>query len=78
MKQFEHQLPICDATIQSSARVMEGLRRDAYLEHRLSNDALPFTQKQADYLSGFDRILNSRNFRLIMDCRGEMDAVNLE
>lgn len=68
-------LPVSDATIRSSARVMAGLKNGAYKEHYLSNAAIPFSEKEPEYLFAFLRTLDSLNFRYILDCKGVEDEI---
>lgn len=64
-------LPVSDVTIESSNRVVAGLRKGAYKEQRLSNAAVPFSEKEAEYLVSFLRTIDSLNFKYIIDCKGE-------
>lgn len=63
-------LPVCEATIESSERVMADLKSGSYQEHILTNAAVPFVEKEARYLLGYSRILKSRNYQYILDCEG--------
>ena len=66
-----YQLPLSNATIESSARVMHELHVGSFEEHFLTNDAEPFVKKQPIYLAAYQRSLYSRNHRYILDCKGE-------
>lgn len=70
-KQNTTLLPVSQTTLESSARVMEELGNGRFEEQYLTNTALPFADKQAAYLSSYDRSICSRNHRYILECRGE-------
>ena len=78
MERRKEILPISEATIRSSARVVAGLANGAYREHSLTNAAVPFSEKEPEYLFAFFRTVNSLNFRYIMDCKGVSDEVYCE
>lgn len=65
------QMPVDAATLESSTRVMNSLRKKTFQEHSLTNTAIPFVEKQAMYLSGYERCVCSLNHRYILECRGE-------
>lgn len=72
---MEPALPVSGATIESATRVMTGLKNGAYREHLLSNAAVPFSEKESNYLAAFVRMMNSLNFNYIIDCTGATDEV---
>lgn len=71
IESIDYILPVSEATQMSSARVMTDLCAGQYLEHFLTNAARPFVEKQAAYLSSYERSVRSLNHRYVMECRGE-------
>lgn len=74
-KEFAESLPVSRCTTESTTRVMAGLRNGAYKEHFLSNAAVPFSEKEPEYLDGFLRFLDCLNFRYLLDCKGVVDEI---
>lgn len=68
-------LPVSDVTIESSNRVIAGLKKGAYKEQDLSNAAVPFSEKETEYLVSFLRTIDSLNFQHIIDCKGEPNEI---
>lgn len=62
---------VSPSTKESSARIMASLLGGTFLEHFLTNAAIPFVEKQPIYLSAFERSMRSRNHRYVLECRGE-------
>ncbi len=65
------QMPVDAATLESSARVMSSLCQQTFQEQCLTNKAVPFIEKQPDYLRAYERSVRSLNHRYIFDCRGQ-------
>jgi len=68
-----YQMPVDITTQESSARIMNSLRQGTFQEQSLTNTAQPFIEKQPAYLAGYERYLCSRNYRYILECRGEIE-----
>lgn len=49
------------------------LRDYDYQEHVLYEPAQPFSEKLPSYLSSYERLVKSRNYRYIIECGGEID-----
>lgn len=62
---------VSSSTKESSTRVMASLLNCTFLEHFLTNAAIPFVEKQPLYLSAFERSMRSRNHRYVLECRGD-------
>lgn len=68
----DFRLPVSEATLESSGRVMKELREKRnFQEHLLTNKAQPFIEKQPVYLSAYKRLLRSRNGSYLLECKGE-------
>ena len=65
------QIPVGMETLESSVRIMNSLRQGTFQEHILTNTAIPFIEKQPIYLASYERSLSSRNYRYILECRGD-------
>ena len=64
-------LPVSNTSLESSAHVITDLLGGSYLQHYLTNNAKPFRETQAAYLASYDRYLHSKNYRYILECKGE-------
>lgn len=71
-------LPITEKTKKSSDRVILGLENGKYLQHDLSNSAIPFSDKQADYLYSYLKTTDNLNFRYILESEGVSDDIYYE
>lgn len=63
-------LPVSKQTLLRGRQVIASVLSKEYREQVLTNDAVPFVHKEAQYCAGFNRMLNSKNFRYIMECEG--------
>ena len=63
-------LPISENTIESGCRVIKSLLNKEYKKQVLTNDAIPYEQKETSYLLGFCRMVECKNFRYIVECEG--------
>lgn len=59
-----------DAVHESSKRMLESLECGAIKKHVLTNSSVPFALKQSEYLAGYERLFNSRNYNYILMCEG--------
>lgn len=73
MEKVNFLFAVSDATKESSNRVMHDLLSGRYQEHCLTNTAVPFSFKQQTYLSSYERSIRSRNYRFIIECRGDSE-----
>ncbi len=64
-------LPVSRTTKESCARIMKSLLQHTFLEHLQPNTNVPFSEKQAIYLSALERNIHSRNHRYVLECKGE-------
>jgi len=62
-----------DAAIQSSIRMMQSARDGYIKKHNITNNALSFSEKENRYLNGFSRMLKTKNYSYVLECRGDQE-----
>lgn len=58
----------------SEDRMMEQVLGGCFQKQNLRNDAEPYRRKQGIYGQSFKRLLKSRNFLFIYNCKGDIDG----
>ena len=62
-----------NATIQSSLRMLQSAKSGHIKKHNIMDRALPFSEKENSYLLGFSRMLKTRNYKYVLECKGDTE-----
>lgn len=77
MKDFPYNWLVLDVadedTRKSCRKMMESLHMGTFKRHILTNSAVSFSEKETDYVLGFSRLLKSKNYKYVLECRGDTE-----
>ena len=67
-------LDVADEEARESCRkMMESLQMGTFMRHILTNSAISFSEKEIDYVLSFSNLLKSKNYKYVMECRGDTE-----
>ena len=58
-----------DLTIKSSSRMMNSIKNGSMKKHNITDNAIPFSEKENHHLHGFSRMLKTKNYGYVLECR---------
>jgi len=62
-----------EKTHESCRKMIESLHIGTFMRHILTNSAISFSEKEIDYILSFSNLLKSKNYKYVLECKGDTE-----